>query len=78
MHPLFFMLQWQIWLTAAAMASMHCVDHRRLPHAREARMVRSLAIRERVVSPPRRATADERIKAKAAGLGFVDGKAVRA
>lgn len=42
----------------------------------KARMVRNLAIRERAVEPRRRQTANERIKAKAAQLGFVDGKRV--
>jgi hypothetical protein len=39
--------------------------------------VKCLAIAEGVVKPPKRASADERCKAAAARLGFVNGKAVR-
>ena len=39
--------------------------------------VKHRAIMEGVVRPPRRASADERCKAAAARLGFVNGKAVR-
>ena len=77
MHP-FILLQWQIWLTACAVASMHSIDHRRLPHQREARMVRSLAIREGVVTPPkRRPSLTDKAIGEARSWGFERGKVER-
>lgn len=76
MNPLFFLLQWQIWLTACSVASMRRIDHRRLPHQREARMVRALAIREGVVTPPkRRPNLTEKALGEARSWGFERGKA---
>lgn len=78
MHPLFFLLQWQILLTASAVAQLQTIDCRRLPSQREARMVRSFAIREGAVqAPERRPSSADKALSEARAWGFEGGKAAR-